>query len=117
MFGADCFNLLVRCARDVLGRLDATDASRTARHASTVTARESESRSEMLWTTDIHQLTSCRGFTESSVRIQGLLDEKTMLIAALNEVSQSPDFDQSRHPDVLKLLETVSVTSPSQGAY
>ncbi len=31
-----------------------------------------------------------------------------MLIAALNEVSQSPGFNQSKHPDVLKLLNRVS---------
>ena len=30
-----------------------------------------------------------------------------MLIDALNEVSQSTEFNPSRHPDVLKLLESV----------
>ena len=50
---------------------------------------------------------SCRGVTESNIRIQGLLEEKTMLVAALKELSGDTDFNPTRHPDVLKLMEKV----------
>ena len=50
-----------------------------------------------------------REFNESNIRIESLLDEKTMLLNALKEVSSSPSFKQSKHPGILKMLDRVSL--------